>query len=207
MNVRLCPQFITKTCCIIYRYSAKLLISPIHSCMPAFLWSRQMKYSKFVDARTGKRSVFGFQSQISNVLFQNDLRISAPALVPMSSSFHAVDRYFSNDYSGDVDDRKLRILACHCEDSHHAVDAPVSQQGHVHRSGGTFLLFPFGFKRCPDTSPEDQQVEDDHHYHSWDVDPHDEIDAPAFLTSCYPTDNLITVRFQKNWKIFLLHQR
>lgn len=49
-------------------------------------------------------------------------------------------------------------LTCHSEDSHHQINAAVSQQGHFHSRGCTFLLFPFGLESGPDAGSEGQQV-------------------------------------------------
>ena len=78
----------------------------------------------------------------------------------------------TQSYSFHASNASCALLTCHCEHPHHPVYAPVSQQSHVHSSGCTFLLFPFGLKRSPDAGTKDQEVENHHCYHSWDVDGH-----------------------------------
>lgn len=65
------------------------------------------------------------------------------------------------------------LLTCHSQDPHNHINTAVSQQGHFQSRGCTFLLFPFGFERCPDTGSEDQQVEQRYCNHTWYVHSHD----------------------------------
>lgn len=151
MNARLYPQFISKTCCIIYKYSVKRLFSDEHCDV---LMTNEV-FQVLVCGRKDRTKV-GLWVPEPNVklIIQKLCQTISLSFSYYVFLFHAV--CFSNESKDNVDGRRLRILACHGEDSHHAVDAPVSQQGHLHLSGCTFLLFPFGFERCPDTSPKDQ---------------------------------------------------
>lgn len=65
------------------------------------------------------------------------------------------------------------LLTCDSQDPHHHINTAVSQQGHFQSRGCTFLLFPFGFERCPDAGSEDQQVEKRYCNHTWYVHSHD----------------------------------
>lgn len=66
-----------------------------------------------------------------------------------------------------------QLLACHGEDAHHQVDAPVAQQRHLRFIPLALLGFLFGLDGSPDADPEDQQVEEHHDGHSGDVESHD----------------------------------
>lgn len=66
------------------------------------------------------------------------------------------------------------LLTCHGKDSHHAANASVSQQDHLHSGGCALLLLSFGLARGPDAGPEDQSVEKHDSYDAWNVHSHDE---------------------------------
>lgn len=63
-------------------------------------------------------------------------------------------------------------LTRHGEDPHQQVDAAVCHQRHLHRAGAALSLLPPGLEVSPDAGSEDEQVEDHHHDHPWDIDGH-----------------------------------
>lgn len=64
------------------------------------------------------------------------------------------------------------MLTCHGEDSHRHADPSVAQQGDLCPVCLHALLQPPGLHGGPDAGAQHQQVEEHHHYQSWDVQAH-----------------------------------